>query len=129
MCLPHGVVNHEFEPQLGQTRYYDLGIYCFSTKHVARCGKIKEYLVQKQDNVFWVDRHDYPWNVVSVSLCCKNPSNHVGLVQMDNNIIIISSKRSHYDIVAIVEKWLLVLKTITLTGTGVKNNHTHRYRC
>jgi hypothetical protein len=31
--------------------FYDVGIYCFSTKHVARCGKIKEYLVQKQDNV------------------------------------------------------------------------------
>jgi len=40
-----------FEPQSGQTKDYKIGICCFSAKHTALRGKIKDWLAWNQDNV------------------------------------------------------------------------------
>jgi len=44
-------VDHVFEPQSGQTKDYEIGICCFSTKHAALRKKSKDWLTQNQDNV------------------------------------------------------------------------------
>ena len=59
-------VDRVFEPRLGQTIDYKLGIYCFSAKHAALRSKSKVWLAQNQNNVSdWSDF--YPQTVVSVS--------------------------------------------------------------
>ena len=37
-------VNRGFEPRLDQTKYYKIGICCFSAKHVALRSKSKDWL-------------------------------------------------------------------------------------
>ena len=37
-------VDHGFEPRLGQTKDYKIGICCFSTKHAALRRKSKDWL-------------------------------------------------------------------------------------
>jgi hypothetical protein len=44
-------VNRGFEPQLGQTKDYKIGICCFSAKHTALKKKRKGWLARNQDNV------------------------------------------------------------------------------
>jgi hypothetical protein len=44
-------VNRGFEPQLGQTKDYKIGICCFSAKHAALRRKSKDWLARNQDNV------------------------------------------------------------------------------
>jgi hypothetical protein len=40
-----------FEPRSGQTKDYEIGICCLSTKHAALRRKSKDWLAQNQDNV------------------------------------------------------------------------------
>ena len=49
--LASSVVDHGFEPRSGQTKDYEIGICCFSTKHAALRRKSKDWLDWKQDNV------------------------------------------------------------------------------
>jgi hypothetical protein len=45
------VVDCGFEPRLGQTKDYKIGICCFSAKHAALRRKSKDWLARNQDNV------------------------------------------------------------------------------
>jgi hypothetical protein len=53
------VVDHGFEPWLGQIKDYEIGICCFSTKHAALRSKSKDWLARNQNNVF-------EWNGMSI---------------------------------------------------------------
>ena len=54
--LASSVVDHGFEPPLGQTIDYKIGFCCFFAKHVAVRRKSKDWLARNQDNVsMWVD--------------------------------------------------------------------------
>jgi hypothetical protein len=44
-------VDRGFEPRSDQTKYYKIGICCFSAKHVALRRKNKDWLTLIQDNV------------------------------------------------------------------------------
>jgi hypothetical protein len=49
-------VDGGFEPGLGQTKDYEIGICCFSAKHAALRGKRKHQLARNQNNVSeWAD--------------------------------------------------------------------------
>ena len=37
-------IDHGFGPQLSQTKDYEIGICCFSTKHTTFLSKSKDYL-------------------------------------------------------------------------------------
>jgi hypothetical protein len=45
------VVDHGFEPRLGQTKEYKICICCFSAKHTELMRKSKDWLTRNQDNV------------------------------------------------------------------------------
>jgi hypothetical protein len=49
--LNSSAVDRQFEPRLGQTKDYKVGIYCFSTKHVTLRKKNKDWLARNQDNM------------------------------------------------------------------------------
>jgi hypothetical protein len=49
--LASSAVYRGFEPLLGQTKDYEIGICCFSSKHVALRRKIKDWLARNQNNV------------------------------------------------------------------------------
>ena len=49
--LDSSVVDRGFEPISRQTKDYQIGIYCFSSKHTALRRKSKQWLVLNQDNV------------------------------------------------------------------------------
>jgi hypothetical protein len=49
--LASSAVNRQFEPRLGQTKDYEIGICCFSTKHTTLRKKSKDWLARNQDNV------------------------------------------------------------------------------
>ena len=52
--LASSAVAHGFEPRLGQTKDYKIGICCFSAKHAALMKKSKDWLAK--DNVsVWGD--------------------------------------------------------------------------
>ena len=54
--LTSSEVDREFEPRLGQTKDYEIGICCFSSKHAALRRKSKHWLARNQDNVSeWSD--------------------------------------------------------------------------
>jgi hypothetical protein len=54
--LASSVVDCGFEPWLGQTKDYKIGIYCFSAKHTALRRKSKYWWARNQDNVSeWSD--------------------------------------------------------------------------
>ena len=44
-------VDREFEPRLGQTKVYEIGICCFSAKHASLRSKSKDWLARNQNNV------------------------------------------------------------------------------
>ena len=44
-------VDRGFESRSDQTKYYKIGICCFSAKHVALRRKSKDWLTLNQDNV------------------------------------------------------------------------------
>jgi hypothetical protein len=49
-------VDHGFEHRSGQTKYYKIGICCFSAKHAALRRKSKDWLAWNQNNVSkWSD--------------------------------------------------------------------------
>jgi hypothetical protein len=48
--LGWSAVDRGFEPRLGQTKDYYIGMCCFSAKHAALWRKSKDWLVQKQKN-------------------------------------------------------------------------------
>ena len=59
-CLAEGVsrqctrlesVDHEFMPQFGQTKDYEIDVCCFSAKHTALRNKSKDCLAENQNNV------------------------------------------------------------------------------
>jgi hypothetical protein len=49
--LASSAVDCGFEPRLGQTKEYKIGIYCFSAKHTALRRMTKDWLAPNQDNV------------------------------------------------------------------------------
>jgi hypothetical protein len=49
--LTSRAVDRGFEPQLGQTKDYKIGICCFSAKHAALRRKNKDWLARNQNNV------------------------------------------------------------------------------
>ena len=49
--LASSAVNRGIEDRSGQTKDYNIGIYCFSVKHVVLRRNIKHWLAQNQDNV------------------------------------------------------------------------------
>ena len=54
--LDSSVVDRGFESQSGQTKYYTVGICCFSAKHTAWRSKSKDWLAWNQNNVYeWSD--------------------------------------------------------------------------
>ena len=60
-------VDRGVEPRSGQTKDYEIGICCFSTKHAALRSKNKDWLSRNQNNVFRMERQVYPRIVVSVN--------------------------------------------------------------
>jgi hypothetical protein len=50
--LTSSAVDHGFEPQSGQTKDNEIGMCCFSAKHIALRRKSKDCLAQNQNNVF-----------------------------------------------------------------------------
>ena len=53
-------VGRAFYSRSGQTKNYEIGICCFSTKHVALRSKSKDWLARNQDNVSeWGDMSIY----------------------------------------------------------------------
>ena len=66
--LVSSAVDCGFEPRSGQTKDYEIGICCFSTKHAALRRKNKDWLAWNQNNVSeWSNEHIYQQTVVSVS--------------------------------------------------------------
>ena len=49
--LTSSVVEHGFGPISGQTKDYEIGMYCFSDQHVALRRKSKDWLARNYDNV------------------------------------------------------------------------------
>jgi len=49
--LQSSAVDRGFEPWLGQTKDYKIGICCFSAKHAALRRKSKDWLARNQNNV------------------------------------------------------------------------------
>ena len=49
--LASGTVDRWFEPRRVKPQKYKIGMCCFSAKHTAGRGKIKDWLVRNQDNV------------------------------------------------------------------------------
>jgi hypothetical protein len=49
--LASSVVDRWFEPLLGQTKDYTIGICCFYAKHAALRRKNKDWLARNQDNL------------------------------------------------------------------------------
>jgi hypothetical protein len=54
--LPSSAIDRGFEPWLGQTKDYKIGLCCFSAKHAALKRKSKDWLARNQNNVSeWSD--------------------------------------------------------------------------
>ena len=54
--LTSSEVDSRFDPRLGQTKDYKIGICCYSAKHAALRRKSKDWLARNQDNVSeWSD--------------------------------------------------------------------------
>jgi hypothetical protein len=49
--LASSVVDRWFEPLLGQTKDYKIGICCFYAKHASLRRKNKDWLARNQDNL------------------------------------------------------------------------------
>jgi len=57
--IASSVVDRGFESRSGQTKDYEIGICCFSAKHVALRSKSKDWLARNQNNVSeWSDMSD-----------------------------------------------------------------------
>jgi hypothetical protein len=51
--LASNLVDRGFDPQLGQTKYYTIGICCLSAKHAALKRKSKDWLGLNQHMSEW----------------------------------------------------------------------------
>jgi hypothetical protein len=49
--LALSAVDRGFEPRLGQTKDYKIGVCCFPAKHAPLRRKNKDWLARNQDNV------------------------------------------------------------------------------
>jgi hypothetical protein len=49
--LAPSAVDRGFDPRLGQTKDYEIGICCFSSKHTTLRRRSKDWLARNQDNV------------------------------------------------------------------------------
>jgi hypothetical protein len=49
--LDSSAIYRRFEARSGQTKDYEIGIWCFSAKHAILRRKRKDWLAQNQDNV------------------------------------------------------------------------------
>jgi hypothetical protein len=49
--LTLSAVDRGFKPRSGQTKDFQIGIYCFSAKHAVVRRKKKDWLAPNQDNV------------------------------------------------------------------------------
>ena len=66
--LTSSAVDRGFELRSDQTKDYEIGMCCFSTKHATLRRKSKDWLARNQDNVFRrVERHVLPLTVVSMT--------------------------------------------------------------
>jgi hypothetical protein len=77
-------VDHEFEPWLGQTKDYNIGIYYFSAKDATLKSRL---VVSESGFCVRMEQHVYPRTVASVSYHYKNPAKRVGLVQGGHHLI------------------------------------------
>jgi uncharacterized protein YaeQ len=59
--LASSAVDRWLDPRSGQTKDYEIGICCFSAKHVSLRRKSKDWLTRNQDNVS-------EWG--NMSICC-----------------------------------------------------------
>jgi hypothetical protein len=79
--LASSAVDRGFEPRLGHTKDYEIGICCFSAKHVASRRKSKDWLARNQDNVSeWSDISTrgllFQWaSTIKTQLIVKNKAN------------------------------------------------------
>ena len=54
--LASSAVDRWIDPRSGQTKDYEIGICCFSTKHAALSSKCKDWFARNQNNVSeWSD--------------------------------------------------------------------------
>ena len=59
--LASSAVDRRLEPRSDQTKDYNIGIYCFSAKHIALRRKSKDWLAWHQNNVSeWSDMSPHP---------------------------------------------------------------------
>jgi outer membrane protease len=73
-----------FETRSGQTKYYKIGICCFSSKHAALRSKSKDWLARNQNNVSeWSDMstHGLLFQLAStlkiqLSVCLEQSGDH-----------------------------------------------------
>jgi hypothetical protein len=66
--LTSSAVDRGFELRSDQTKDYEIGMCCFSTKHATLRRKSKDWLARNQDNVFRrVERHVFLLTVVSMT--------------------------------------------------------------
>ena len=61
--LASSAVGRGFEPRLGQTKDYKIGICCFSSKHAAFRRKSKDWMARNQNNMS-------EWSNMSTADCC-----------------------------------------------------------
>ena len=62
--LASSVVDRGLQFRLGQTKDYNIGICCFSTKHAALRSKSKDWLARNQNNVSeWSDMSTNKGNI------------------------------------------------------------------
>ena len=61
--LASSAVGRGFEPRLGQTKDYKIGICCFSSKHAAFRRKSEDWLARNQNNMS-------EWSDMSTADCC-----------------------------------------------------------
>ena len=61
--LASSAVGRGFEPWLGQTKNYKIGICCFSSKHATFRRQSKDWLARNQNNVS-------EWSDMSTADCC-----------------------------------------------------------
>jgi len=51
VMLAWSTIDRGFEPRLGQTKDYDIGICCFSVKHAALMRMSNDWLAWNDDNM------------------------------------------------------------------------------
>jgi hypothetical protein len=71
-----------FELRSGHTKYYKIGICCFSAKYAALRSKSKDWLARNQNNVSeWSDMSTHVLLFQWANTDYTNPTQHVGLEQ------------------------------------------------